>query len=135
MRVCSKCGHHDPWFWRGSSVATGLEFCKLQEFKEEYPEIAQTLIEEKEKHAVKNFAFDKDYCYHLTRGLNVERQSLIENPTPKNQWCIPLEAAPNKNPSSFGLYPENKKRIKQLRVLQKKQQINIELYLPKNKIK
>jgi len=66
--------------------------------------------------------FDKDYCYHLTKGLNVERQSLIENPQPRFCWKIPHEAH-QKHPSSFGLIPQHhgeKKRIYNPHPTQKK---------------
>ena len=104
MRVCPKCGYHDPWYWRGSSVVVGLEYCKLSDFQEDYPQIATELINTQKEGGAKNFVFDKDYCYHLTKGMNVERQSLIENPNPKTHWHIPTEAH-NKPNVAFGLNP------------------------------
>ena len=105
MRVCPKCGHHDPWYWRGSATAVGLEFCWFTEFQIDYPELAKKLTEAKSEFGTKNFVFDKDYCYHLTKGMRVERQSLIENSCPDKFWHIPVEASPNKRPSSFGVNP------------------------------
>ena len=115
MRVCPKCGHHDPWYWRGSAVVVGLEWCKFHDFKEDYPELASLLIETKEKFGTKNFVFDQHYCYHLTKSMSVERQSLTENPNPKNRWHIPTESVPTKNLSYFGYIPHHhgkKKRFK-----------------------
>ena len=110
MRVCPKCGFHDPWFWRGSGVYPGMEFGRLSEVEQEYPELAKELKEARKQKGAKNFVFDKDYCYHLTKGSNVERQSLIENPSVKwtnkqgSPWHIPVEASPNKI-SGFGINP------------------------------
>ena len=108
MRVCPECGHHDPWYWRGSGVYVGLEFCRFVDFKEDYPELAEALLKAKQKFSAKNFVFDKDYCYHLTKGMNVERQSLVENPPhfeKSGHWRIPVEASPDKTRASFGVNP------------------------------
>jgi hypothetical protein len=76
-------------------------------FQEDYPELAKQLMEAKQLNGTKNFMFDKDYCYHLTKGANVERQSLIENPQPTKCWKIPFEKSPNQNPSAYGRIPQH----------------------------
>lgn len=107
MRVCPKCGHHDPWYWRGSGVYTGLEFCRFSDFQEDYPEIADALLKAKRTFGTKNFVFNKDYRYHLTKGMNVERQAIIENPMHDSHWKIPPVEAPahGKQRSGYGLNP------------------------------
>jgi hypothetical protein len=107
MRVCPKCGHHDPFYWRGSAVVIGLEFCKLDQLQEDEPNLAKTLLEARKEFGAKNFVFDKDYCYHLTKANTVERQSLIENPDPKGRWHIPVEQPQTANPSYFGYLPHH----------------------------
>jgi len=105
VRVCPKCGHHDPWYWRGSGLVAGLEFCRFSDFKQDYQQIADALLKTQAQFGTKNFVFDKDYCYHLTKGMNVERQSLIENPDPKTKWHIPCEGSPTKPHIAYGIHP------------------------------
>jgi len=107
MRVCPECGHHDPWYWRGSATAVGVEFCRLSDFQEDYQELSKLLIDAKKEYGTKNFVFDEHYCYHLTKGLRVERQSLIENPQPNKFWHIPVEKSPNKPNVAFGVNPRH----------------------------
>lgn len=73
----------------------------------DYPDIAEALLKAQREHGTRNFVFGKDYCYHVTKGLNVERQSLIENPYPEKCWHIPVESAKTKPNSAFGLNPFN----------------------------
>lgn len=112
MRVCPKCGHHDPWYWRGSGIYPGLEYCRFSEFEKDYPEISQALLKAQQEHKTKNLVLDEDYGYHLTKGMNVERQSLIENPSLKwtskeaaRYWRIPVEATQTKKKSAYGFNP------------------------------
>jgi len=84
MRVCPKCGYIDDLIWR-HSLKYGIDWAPYSEFTQINPEIAQKLLKEK-------FVEEGYYVYHLTKGMNVERQAIFENPTYKQRWAIPIEA-------------------------------------------
>ena len=86
MRVCPKCGYKDPSYWKPSAFHPEISHCRLGTFNEHYPQLAIKLQKEL-------YFSDGVYAYHLTKGGNVERQAVCENPEWKNQWYIPTESA------------------------------------------
>ena len=83
MRVCPKCGYVESLSWR-HSLKVGIDWMPLSEFEYDFPELVEFVKNNKyfEKHP---------FVYHLTKGLNVERQAIFENPTYAQRWHIPIE--------------------------------------------
>ena len=88
MRVCPKCGYLDDALWRGS-VKPYLSFMRLSDFQDINPTVATKLRTQK-------FVEEPPFVYHLTKGLNVERQAIIDNPTYKQKWVVPTELGSKK---------------------------------------
>ncbi|GAG76319.1 unnamed protein product, partial [marine sediment metagenome] len=62
-----------------------IDFMNFEDFEMSYSIISKLL--KTQKHVVK-----EPFVYHLTRGGNVERQALMDNPNYKIRWGIPIEA-------------------------------------------
>lgn len=65
MRVCPKCGYVENPLWR-PSMKFAMDFMRLDDFKNEYPGIAEQVTKSK-------FVVEEPFVYHLTKGGNVER--------------------------------------------------------------
>jgi hypothetical protein len=93
MRVCPKCGYVDNPLWR-PSMKFAMDFMRYEDFKSEYPHLAEKVIHRK-------FLVDEPFVYHVTRGGNVERMALIDNPFYEKVWGIPMEKSKfNRSPRS-----------------------------------
>lgn len=61
-----------------------ISFMRLENFKEVHPDLVERVKKKK-------FVVEKPFVYHLTKGLNVERQALIDNPEYAKRWAMPME--------------------------------------------
>ena len=104
MRVCPKCGHVDDVCWR-SSLKPGIDFTALSDFKNIHPELVERVSKEK-------FVEILPFVYHLTRGGNVERQAVMENPSYRQRWGIPTEAVSLKRKTYAAIIHAHKRRHK-----------------------
>jgi len=43
LKICPRCGFKDPDIWRHSRFDWNADYCRFDEFREEYPEIAMML--------------------------------------------------------------------------------------------
>ena len=43
MDVCPKCGHHDPPIWLNHKFQQHITYCRVEDFKKFYPELAKQL--------------------------------------------------------------------------------------------
>jgi hypothetical protein len=78
MRVCPKCGYEDNYLWR-HALEFGMAYMPFSDFKIAFPDVAQ-------KVSVEKYVEDRPFVYHLTRGMNVQRQALIDNPQYWLHW-------------------------------------------------
>jgi len=92
MRVCPKCRYKDPSYWKPSAFHPEINHTRSENFQAEFPELFQKL-------KIKGYIADGFYAYHLTKGGNVERQEISENPKWKEQWYIPTESKNHNLPS------------------------------------
>lgn len=84
MRVCPKCGYIDDPLWR-NSLKFGINYTKLEDFATIKPHLLERIKKEK-------FVEELPFVYHLTKGGNVERQAIMENPSYQQRWHIPIES-------------------------------------------
>lgn len=61
-----------------------MSFMKLEDFKQDFPKLAELVQKQK-------FVESGYYVYHLTKGGNVERQAIVDNPTYFKRWSVPIE--------------------------------------------
>lgn len=80
MRVCPKCHYVDSAYWRYSFMDQ-IDYTELENFKLLHPELVDELLRKK---TIADF--DEIYAYHLTKGGNVERQAILQNPTWHIRW-------------------------------------------------
>lgn len=73
MRVCPKCGYHDPIEWKNLHFQLYHEYMTLEDFQQLYPKLAAELLQKQEKVGTKNIAFDEYNGYHLTKAGYVHR--------------------------------------------------------------
>lgn len=78
MKVCLICGYIDDPLWR-QAVEFGLSYMPLADFETLMPIVAKRVLNEK-------FVEEGYYVYHLTKGRNVQRQALMDNPNYKTHW-------------------------------------------------
>jgi len=72
MRICPKCGHCDPFWWRPRRSRVYCEYTKAETLEYNNPELMTKI-----KDALPGFYFDGHFIYHISRtGLNVERIEL-----------------------------------------------------------
>ena len=57
---------------------------RFTDFNTEYPCLAERALHSK-------VIVEEPFVYHLTRGQNIERQAIIDNPNFKEHWVIPTE--------------------------------------------
>jgi len=110
MRVCPKCEYVDNMLWRGS-LKMGINWMPLSDFETVHPEIAEKIRRQK-------FVEEGVFVYHLTKGMNVERQAIIENPLYFKQWHLPIERGNRKG--RMGIYSKIMLRKKQEKKSQSK---------------
>ena len=128
MRVCPNCLFVDPAIWRAGIACREIDFCNLEDLQQLNVKLAWKILREQKKYGTRNFVEDGIYVYHLTKGMFVERQAIMENPTYRKQWKIHREASPHKDrrgyvqclhkPLSKGqktLFPRMKKRKRRLK--------------------
>ena len=80
MRVCPKCKYVDPPYWR-YSFCDQIDYTEYENFKIMHPKLAEELVRKKTIADI-----DEVYAYHLTKGWNVERQAILQNPTWYKRW-------------------------------------------------
>ena len=71
MRKCPKCGYIDNLLWMQDRFNQSLMFMRIEDFKQEYPDILEQLVTTK-----KDVIID-DYVYRLT-NLYVKRKEYRE---------------------------------------------------------
>jgi len=101
MRVCPECGFVDPVIWRSSIACREIDFCNFEDLQAMNVKLAWKILREQKKYGTKNFVEDGIYVYHLTKGMFVERQAIMDNPAYKKHWKIPREASPHKDPRGY----------------------------------
>lgn len=78
MRICPKCGYEDPPQWK-QSMHFHEDYMPFTDFEMFYPKLAILVLKQK-------YVEDKPFVYHLTKGRNVLRQAIIDNPTYFVRW-------------------------------------------------
>lgn len=69
MRICPRCGHEDPFWWRPRRSRVYCEYTKVETLEYNNPELMAKI---KEIHP--ESYYDGHFIYHITKkGLNVER--------------------------------------------------------------
>jgi len=93
-----------------------MSFMPFTDFQEIDAQVAKALLSHK-------FVEKEPFVYHLTKGMNVERQALINNPLYFKCWSIPMEnpkhILPNHLRSTRSVLAQSlaKKKCKQQKLL------------------
>jgi len=85
MRVCPKCGYHDPPIWKTTRYRVHCDYARIEDFKAYYPHIK---IEKGQKISDGLCAYKRS---SKGDGLYVERQSLRDNPDALTRWIPDFE--------------------------------------------
>ena len=82
MRICPKCEFEDSPYWRHSRYNNWWDFMEFENFKEEYPELAEQLLEGQKTRTKKaNRIEDKHYVYVKSRKSKyVYRMCKLDGP-------------------------------------------------------
>jgi len=84
MRVCPKCGFHDPPEWKNLHFQLYHEYITFEDFQQLYPTLAERLLEIQKAAGTKNIIFDEYTAYHLTKAGYVHR--VPKELCPEGKW-------------------------------------------------